>query len=54
MRKIVTRRSLRLLQLGFVVAATLALAACDKCAMPVWRHDTPGAPQSCQDEAPPK
>jgi len=54
MRKIATWRGMRLPQLGFVLGTALALAACDKCSMPVWRHDTPAAPQSCQDEAPPK
>jgi len=54
MRKMATWPGIRLLQLGFVLATTLALAACDKCIMPVWRHDTPAAPQSCQDDAPPK
>jgi hypothetical protein len=43
------QRTLRL----FVIAGfALTLAACDKCSMPVWRHDTPAAPQSCHDDAP--
>jgi hypothetical protein len=45
----VSSRALRL----FVVAGfALTLAGCDKCNMPVWRHDTPAAPQSCHDDAP--
>jgi hypothetical protein len=37
----------------FVVAGfALTLAACDKCSMPVWRHDTAPTPQSCHDDTP--
>jgi hypothetical protein len=40
------RPSLRL----FAVAAFgLALAACSKCDMPTWHHDSAPAPQSCHD-----
>ena len=47
--RITAQHTLRL----FVVAAfALTLAACDKCSVPVWRHDTPAAPQSCHDDAP--
>jgi len=41
----------RLLRLLVVIGFGLTLAACDKCIMPVWRHDTPAAPQSCQDDS---
>jgi hypothetical protein len=43
------QRALRLL---IVAGFALTLAACDKCIMPVWRHDTQAAPQSCHDDAP--
>jgi len=47
--RVAGQRTLRL----FVIAGfALTLAACDKCSMPVWRHDTPAAPQSCHDDAP--
>jgi hypothetical protein len=47
--RLVGERALRL----FVIAGfALSLAACDKCSMPVWRHDTPAAPQSCHDDTP--
>jgi hypothetical protein len=42
----------RALRLFIVAGFALTLAACDKCIMPVWRHDTPAAPQSCHDDAP--
>jgi hypothetical protein len=34
------------------VATTMAMAlgACSKCDMPVWRHDTLPNPQSCHDD----
>jgi hypothetical protein len=40
----------RLLRLLMLVGFGLALAACSKCDMPTWRHDT--APQSCHDDPP--
>lgn len=47
--RIVRDRTLRL----FVIAGfALSLAACDKCSMPVWRHDTAATPQSCHDDLP--
>jgi len=42
----------RTLRLFVVAGFALTLAACDKCSVPVWRHDTPAAPQSCHDDAP--
>jgi hypothetical protein len=42
----------RVLRLFVVAGFALTLAACDKCSMPTWRHDTPAAPQSCEDSAP--
>jgi hypothetical protein len=42
----------RMLRLFVVAVFALALAGCDKCSMPVWRHDTPAAPQSCHDDVP--
>jgi hypothetical protein len=39
------------LRLAVVIALAQALAACSKCDMPTWRHDTPAAPQSCHDDA---
>jgi hypothetical protein len=42
----------RLPRLLVVVGFALTLAACDKCFMPTWRHDTPAAPQSCHDDTP--
>jgi len=32
-----------------IAAFGLALAACSKCDVPGWRHDSPPAPQSCHD-----
>jgi len=47
--RVVGRRTLRLVVIaGFAVS----LAACDKCSVPTWRHDTPAAPQSCHDDPP--
>jgi hypothetical protein len=37
------------LQLIAIVAFGFALAACSKCDVPTWRHDTAPAPQSCHD-----
>jgi hypothetical protein len=34
-----------------VAVSALALGACSKCDMPTWHRDTPGAPQSCHDDA---
>jgi len=48
----VCRAGGRLLRTFVVVACALTLAACDKCQMPTWRHDTPAAPQSCHDDMP--
>jgi hypothetical protein len=31
------------------LALGLSLAACSKCDVPTWRHDSPTAPQSCHD-----
>jgi hypothetical protein len=31
------------------LALGLTLAACSKCDVPTWRHDTPTAPQSCHE-----
>jgi hypothetical protein len=42
----------RALRLFVLAGFALTLAACDKCSMPVWRHDTAAAPQSCHDDAP--
>jgi hypothetical protein len=42
----------RILRLFVVAGFALTLAACDKCLMPTWRHDSPAAPQSCHDDAP--
>ena len=42
----------RTLRLFVVAGFALTLAACDKCSMPVWRHDTAAAPQSCHDDVP--
>jgi hypothetical protein len=42
----------RALRLFAILGFALTLAACDKCSMPVWRHDTATAPQSCHDDAP--
>jgi hypothetical protein len=42
----------RLLRLVLVGGLSLALAGCDKCSMPTWRHDT--VPNSCHEDAPPK
>jgi hypothetical protein len=39
----------RSFQLLAVAAFALALAACSKCDVPTWRHDSPAAPQSCHD-----
>jgi hypothetical protein len=45
--------SAHMLRLCVVVGLGVTLAACDKCIVPTWRHDTP-APQSCHDDAPVK
>jgi hypothetical protein len=42
----------RLVRLALVAAFGLALAACSKCDVPVWRHDTVPNPQSCHDDPP--
>ena len=47
--RVVSERALRLF---IIVGFALSLAACDKCSMPVWRHDTAAAPQSCHDDTP--
>jgi hypothetical protein len=39
----------RSFQLLAIAAFALALAACSKCDVPTWRHDSPAAPQSCHD-----
>jgi len=39
----------RMLRLVVVVAFGLALGACSKCDVPIWRHDSTAAPQSCHD-----
>jgi hypothetical protein len=31
------------------LALGLSLAACSKCDIPTWRHDSPAGPQSCHD-----
>jgi hypothetical protein len=31
------------------LALGLSLAACSKCDVPTWRHDSPTAPQSCHE-----
>jgi hypothetical protein len=39
----------RAFQLLAIAAFGLALAACSKCDVPTWRHDSPATPQSCHD-----
>jgi hypothetical protein len=50
--KIVRITGQRTLQMLVVTGFSLTLAACDKCSMPVRRHDTAPTPQSCHDDTP--
>jgi hypothetical protein len=47
-RHVVGRGCFRLLA---IAAFGLGLAACSKCDVPTWRHDSPAAPQSCHDDS---
>lgn len=52
MAKIARTAGDRIMRLLMLVGFGLALAACSKCDVPFWRHDSPAAPQSCHDDAP--
>jgi hypothetical protein len=49
MRTIQRAAGARSFRLFAIAAFGLALAACSKCDVPNWRHDSPAAPQSCHD-----